>query len=153
MTGCAIGSIGVVLSVSVAAPATQNAAGFAALTFTKVAALLSFPSFGGVAAVVSNTPLETGEECKSQGSINWGSVPLNGLYTEEDPGHLIMLSGLNGAQKGVDLSFELVYPNGAIRYLRGFVTTYTENPGDSGTNMMMDTAIELNFEPIRVVAP
>ena len=84
MAGCAIGSIGVVFSVSVAAPATQDAAGFAALTYTKVASLLSFPSFGGVAAVVSNTPLETGEECKSQGAINWGSIPLNGLYTEEE---------------------------------------------------------------------
>ena len=148
-----LGSIGVVLSVSVAAPATQDAAGFAALTYTKVINLLSFPAFGGVAAVISNTPLETGQECKSQGAINWGSVPLNGLYTEEDPGHLIMLSGLNGANKGADLSYELVYPNGAIRYLRGFVTTFTETPGDSGTNMMVDTAIELNYEPIRVVAP
>ena len=153
MAGCAIGSIGVVFSVSITAPATQDAAGFAALTYTKVAALLSFPSFGGVAGVISNTPLETGKECKSQGAINWGSIPLNGLYTEEDPGHLIMLSGFSGANQGDDLSYELVYPNGAIRYLRGFVSTYTENPGDSGTNMMMDTAIELNFEPIRVVAP
>jgi len=153
MAGCAVGSIGVVLSVSAIEPATQDEAGFVALTYTKVANLLSFPTFGGVAGVISNTPLETGTECKSQGAINWGSIPLNGLYTEADAGHAIMDEGLNGLYKGQDMAFELVYPNGAIRYLRGFVTTYTETPGDSGSNILMDTAIELNYEPLRVAAP
>ena len=151
--GCATSSIGTTLSVSSTEPATQDQAGFELLTYTKIGKLLTIPAFGGVAAVISNTPLETGTECKSQGAINWGSMPLSGLYVDDDAGLDILNEGLNGTFKGQDMAFKLEYPNGAVRYLRGFITTYTENPGDASTNIMTDSAIELNYEPIRVAAP
>ena len=150
--GCATSSIGAYLSVSSSEPATQDESGFASLTYTEIGEALSLPAFGGTAAVTSNTPLKTGTECKSQGAINWGSMAINALYIDEEAGHVIMRSGLNGAFKGQDMAFELTYPNGAVRYLRGFVSMYTENPGDASSNIMMDTSIELNYEPIYVAA-
>jgi len=117
-----------------------------------LAKTLSLPAFGGTAAVTTNTPLKTGYECKSQGAINWGSMAINALYVDVEAGHAIMLDGLDGTFKGKDLAFEVTYANGAVRYLRGFVSMYTENPGDASSNILMDTSVELNYKPIPVVA-
>ena len=158
---CATASIGCTIAVSTAAPATRDAAGYGALDFTEatssgtgavVGQTLTIPQFGGTSSPTTATPLATGEVCKSQGPIDWGQLALNALYVDDDAGHVILLSGLNGADKGKDLSFEITYPNGAIRYTAGHVSGYTETPGSAGDNIMMDATIELNYQPVNVAA-
>ncbi len=150
---CATASIGTTISVSVTEPATRDQAGYAALTYTKVGATLTIPTFGGSSSPTSSTPLETGTVCKSQGPIDWGQLAMNALYVEGEAGHAILLDGLNGSNKGQDLAIEIKYPNGAIRYTGGYVGAYTETPGSAGDNIMMDATLELNYEPIPVAAP
>ncbi len=149
---CATASIGVTIGVSTAAPATQDQTGYSALTYTLVGGTLTIPAFGGTSSATTSTPLDTGYICKSQGPIDWGQLTLNNLYIDGDAGHALLLSGLNGADKGNDLSFEITYPNGAVRYTAGIVSSYTETPGSAGDNIMMDATIDLNYEPVRVSA-
>jgi len=154
MADCsATASIGTTIKVSVAAPATRDAVGYAALTYTQVGATLTIPQFGGSTSPTSNVPLDTGEECKTPGPINWNQLALTALYVDDDAGHAILLDGFSGANKGVNYSFEITYPNGAIRYTGGYVGSYQETPGSAGDNIMMDATIELNYKPILVAAP
>ena len=147
---CATASIGTTIAVSVAAPATRDEAGYAALTYTQIGSTLTIPQFGGTASATSSTPLETGEVCKSQGPIDWGQLALNALYVEAEAGHALLLDGFSGTTKGQDLSFEITYPNTAVRYVAGFVASYTETPGSAGDNIMLDSTIELNYGPVFV---
>ena len=153
MGNCALSSIGMIFEVSSTEPATQDPAGFAALTYTKVGVLLTFPVVGGTADITSSDPLETGQRCKSQGVIDWGQLPLESLYVEGDAGLEIMHQGLNGTFKGQDMAYKGTYPNGAIRYYRGFVSASTETVGSASDNIMSGVQVEINYEPIRVAAP
>jgi len=148
MAGCGTSGIGVYVEVSDAEPVDMTPSTLNALNYTEVGHTLNFPQFGGEAATISNTPMKTGEECKTPGSINWGQLALNALYIDEEAGHAILQSAFSGALKGLNLVYKVYYPNGAVRFLRGYNGSYKENPGDSSSQIMMDALIELNYQPV-----
>ena len=81
-----VSSVGTIVSVANASPATYNAAGFAALTWIACGELAELPSFGAEAALATHTPLKTGIVAKRRGSLNYGSVALTMAVSDDDAG-------------------------------------------------------------------
>ena len=145
-------STGVTLGVVADVPATQDAAGYEALTFETVGSLIDIPEFGPNAQVVESMPLASGAVLKYKGMINYGSVSLGLEIDFEDEGQAVFESAVEGATKNDQHSFELTYPDGTVEYFGGKVFSYTRAPGSA--NSMIGSTVQVEIEtPITRVAP
>jgi hypothetical protein len=145
-------STGITLSVVNALPATYDAVGYAALTYTKIGELNAVPAFGATTAVVEATPLETGIVEKDKGFTNYGSVALTAYFDDADAGQAIMAAAVEGASKFNRHSFKLTYPSGAVRYFAGKVFSYTEEPGSANQHVGCTMSLEIETKIVRVPA-
>lgn len=89
-------STGILLALSVGRPATVDAAGFAAKTYTNLGELTSVPAFGPTTAVVEHNPLATGITEKYKGFINNGSMSMEAAFDDEDAGQILVSEGVTG---------------------------------------------------------
>lgn len=144
-------STGIVISVVAGTPATQDKAGYEALTFVPVGEVTTVPEFGPNVQVVTHEPLATGITEKFKGFINYGSLALAAALDTEDAGQVVMSAAVTGATKFNRHSFKLQYQDGAVRYWQGKVFSYTENPG--GANSIVGCTMQLEIEtPVLSVA-
>jgi len=141
--------IGGFLSVAAATPATFDAAGYVALTFTKVGGTTEIPEFGAVHAVNEFTPLETGITDKFHGAKNYGSITLPLGYDTADAGQIILLAAL--ASKAA-ISFRETRSDGSIRYLMGKVFSFPRGQNVGSVNMA-SCNIEFSTADVEVAAP
>lgn len=146
-------STGILLALSVGRPATVDAAGFAAKTYTNLGELTSVPAFGPTTAVVEHNPLATGITEKYKGFINNGSMSMEAAFDDEDAGQILVSEGVTGANKFSDYSFKLTYPSGAVRYWYAGVFSYTENPGAANSMVGTTINVEINSVIVKVAAP
>lgn len=149
----AITSQGCILAVSVALPATVDAAGFAALSYTTVGELTDIPEFGAETTVVTHDPLASGTTQKLKGQTNNGSQSLGGALDEDDAGQLILISANEGADKDNDVSVKITYPDASVRYYYGKVFSYKENIGAANNVIAFMANFEINSIVVRVAAP
>ena len=124
--------IGGFLSVSAATPATFNAAGYVALTFTDVGEASEVPEFGAAHAVVTFTSLKTGIDNKFHGALNYGSVTVPLGYDSADAGQIILLAAL--ASKN-EISFRETRSDGTVRYIMGKVMSFPCGQSVGSVNM------------------
>ena len=143
---------GTTISLVAGEPASEDAAGFAALTYVEIGGVTNVPDFGAVTAKVTFTPLKTGVVEKLKGETDYGSVDVDAGYLEGDAGQLLVEEAVNGVTKNDKRSFKLEYPNGAIRYWVGNVFSYTEGAG-AGAVVMSKMNIEISSVVVKVAAP
>ena len=124
--------IGGFLSVSAATPATFDATGYAALSWTEVGEASDLPEFGATHAVVTFTPLKTGIDNKFHGPLNYGSVTVPLGYDSADAGQIILLAALSS--KG-EISFRETRSDGSIRYIMGKVFSFPRGQSVGSVNM------------------
>jgi len=146
-------STGITLGIVALKPATEDSAGYAALTFIPFGELTSLPAFGPSTSVVEHKPLATGIVIKSKGFINFGSVALEAAYDDLDAGQIIALAGVVGAGKFLTHSFKLLYPSGRIRYWFGQFFTSQEVPGSADSMVGLTAQVEINSVIVNVPAP
>lgn len=144
---------GICYSVVASQPATEDAAGYAALTFIEVGELTNIPAFGSTTAVIESNPLKTGVTEKYKGFKNYGSISLDMDLDLEDAGQLLMVSGAEGDNDTVRYSHELKYPNGEVRYFQGQIFSFTENPGGQNSMVTANSNVEISTPIVRVAAP
>lgn len=113
--------IGGFISASAAAPATYDAVGYAALTWTEVAEVTEVPENGPEHATVTHTPLKTGIVNKFHGELNYGSLSLPMAYDPNDAGQTILQ---NARTSKNEISFMLTYSDGTIEYNSGKVMSF-----------------------------
>ena len=101
-------SAGTTIAVSIASPATQDAAGFAALTLTVVGGVESIPAFGALSTVNSFQPLNGPQE-KHKGPVNYGSLQIPMAYDKSDAGQTIIRT-LADPTNNSQGSFLVTYP-------------------------------------------
>ena len=144
-------SVGTTVSVSASAPATYDASGFAALTWTQCAEISDLPSFGTEAALATHTPLKTGVVAKRRGSLNYGSVGLTMAYSDADAGAAILRTA-GDAAAGVNsfISFRITLKNGDIQYFQGQVMSYKTTVGNADGITMIECAVELDGSIVKV---
>ena len=140
--------IGGFLSVSAATPATFDAAGYVALTFTDVGEASEIPEYGAAHAVNTFTPLKTGIDNKFHGALNYGSVTIPLGYDSADAGQIILLAAL--ASKDA-ISFRETRSDGTIRYIMGKVFSFTRGQTVGSVNMA-SCMIEFTTADVEVAA-
>ena len=141
--------IGGFLSVSAAAPASFDAAGYAALTFTDVGEASEIPEFGAAYTPVTFTPLKTGIVNKFHGELNYGSITIPLGYDSADAGQIILLAAL--ASKSA-ISFRETRSDGTIRYIMGKVMSFPRGQSVGSVNMA-SCNIEFTTADVEVAAP
>ena len=150
MANQAIASVGTVLSVSNSIPATINAAGFTALSYTVVSEAAEVPEFGAEQALVTFTPLQTGVVEKRGGSVDYGEVTIP-LADSLDAGSAILEAKTNlavTADKRV--SVRVVTPNGVSRYFLASVRSFRANIGGSDAIVMASTILAITSPVFKV---
>ncbi|PTR17501.1 hypothetical protein C8R31_101665 [Nitrosospira sp. Nsp2] len=114
-------SAGTTLKISAAAPATFDAAGYAALTFTNVAEITDLGEFGREYALVTHNPIGSRGTVKKKGSFNEGTMALKlGLDTDDAGQILIKAASLSDN----DYSFQITSQNGDKYYFQAQVMNF-----------------------------
>lgn len=144
-------SAGTALAISVATPATYDATGFAALTFTEVGNVEKLGPIGPTYAKVEFQPLK-GPKQKRKGSADYGSLSPNIAIDESDAGQALMRTA--GEDETNKLySFMVTYPSGAKRYFQGQVFGWPENTDSADTMFTVAPTVEISTKIVKVTAP
>jgi len=141
--------IGGFLSVSAAAPATYDASGYGALTWTDVGEASEIPEFGAAYSPVTFTPLKTGIVNKFHGELNYGSITVPLGYDSADAGQIILLAALVSKN---EISFRETRSDGTIRFISGKVMSFPRGQSVGSVNMA-SCNIEFTRADIEVAAP
>jgi hypothetical protein len=141
--------IGGFLSVSAAAPATFDASGYGALTWTDVGEASEVPAFGAAYSPVTFTPLKTGIVNKFHGELNYGSITVPLGYDSASAGQIILLAAL--ASKN-EISFRETRSDGTIRFISGKVMSFPRGQSVGSVNMA-SCNIEFTRADVEVAAP
>ena len=139
------------LAISVAPPATLDAAGYAALTFTEVGQVEKLGGIGASFAKVEFQPLKGGKQ-KYKGSADYGALQPSIALDDADAGQAIMqVSADDESQKLY--SFRVTYQSGAKRYFQGRNFGQPENADGADTMLMQNPTIEICTRIVKVAAP
>lgn len=115
------------LSVSAAAPATFDAAGYAALTWAAVGELTDLGSVKGrTYNVVTHAPVGTAQQTQKKGSYSLPNADFACAWDDDDAGQVLIAAG---SIVNDTYSFKLTKQDGAIRYFTAQVMSFVENFG------------------------
>jgi hypothetical protein len=148
MTQTAAGST---LAISAGAPATQDAAGYAALTFTDIGGIEKIGTIGAAFAKVEFQPLNGPKE-KLKGSADYGSLQPSLAHSETDAGQVLLRTSANNTTNTL-YSFKATYQDGSKRYFQGRTFGYPENTDGADTVLMGNPTIEVCTKVIPVAGP
>lgn len=148
MTQTAAGST---LAISAGAPATQDGAGFAALTWTTIGGVEKLGTIGASFAKVEFQPLVGAKE-KLKGSADYGSLQPSMAHNETDAGQVLLRTAADNLTNTL-YSFKVTYQDGAKRYFQGRVFGYPENTDGADTVLMGNPTVEVCTTIVRVAGP
>lgn len=116
-------SAGTCISVSAAAPATYDVAGFAALTWTQVGELESIGDVTISHAAVTFANLCTAKTTTLKGAEEAVTIPVTTALDRDDAGQALMST----ARKSLTAiySFKITEGNGDVMYFRAYVMSET----------------------------
>lgn len=135
-------SQGTTIGVSATQPATEDIAGYAALTFTTIGEVTSFGESGGTATVTTFTPVDSGVVNKRKGSRDYGTMSLALASDISDAGQLLLKAGFDGAAVQTIHSFEVTDNAGNITYFMGLISSFTTVRGDANAIVSHNCNVE-----------
>jgi len=144
-------SAGTKLNVSASAPATYDAAGYAALTWTsnEVGEVVNMGEFGSQFSLITQELLNSRIVKKFKGNINYGALQLELGRAPGDAGQVILLAALASDNS---YTFRVTLQDGTKQYFTGKVMSYTTNVGTSNQITAAACLVEID-NPIVEVAP
>lgn len=119
----AISYVGVLMGIAVATPATQDAAGFGALTYTNIVGMISVGEVGDTSEDIS-VPYLSGRNAHVNGAKDGGSREFAYVYEKTDPGQVLLRANNNN---NVDVSLRVTDPDGEVRYFFGRIADIMDN--------------------------
>lgn len=139
---------GTTIGISAVLPATYDAAGFTALTFSTIGEVTDIGAFGKKYNLVSHTPLAARNIIKRKGSYDNGQVQLK----------LAKVNGTDAGQTAVktastsdsSVAFKVTLQNGTINYFTGQVMSMVQNVGSADNIVSYDVDVELDNDVIEV---
>lgn len=141
---------GSTVAISAATPATFDAAGFTALTFTEIGQVEKIGSFGASFEKVEFQPLK-GPKQKYKGPADNGALQLSLALDSTDAGQtLLATAGADETQKLY--SCLVTYPDGAKRYFQVRVFGMPETADGASTMLMATPALEICTKIVKVPA-
>jgi len=142
------GSVGTIFSYSAALPATNDAAGYGALTFTEVGEVTNLGEFDKIWTMATAVALKTGKTDKRKATYDNGSLPLQLMLDPSDAGQILMAAAANSpTQVG---SIQVTLPDGTIKYSQGIVLSFTTNVADASAFLMANSQVELTEDIVTV---
>lgn len=138
------------LAISAAQPATQDEAGFTALTFLNIGLVDKIGPMGATYAQTTFQPL-VGPEITIKGGAKYGVINPSYASDSEDAGQALMATASD--EQITDYSFRLTRPDGSIRYWMGKVFGVPEDIGTAETVIMVNPVVAINTKPINVEGP
>lgn len=140
---------GTTLSVSAAEPATYDAAGFAALTWTEIGEVTSIGGSGKTYQIVTHQPLATRNTFKRKGSYDNGDISIGMAVGVGDPGQDILEDALESDES---FYFRIEEPTGRIRYIPGQVSQLTDDDiGSTDTILTQTVQIAIDGDILKVL--
>lgn len=137
----ALGTVaGTSIGISSATPATFNATGYDALTFTNIGNIDDGGEHGREYAEVTFNPIDTRGTRKFKGSFNEGTKTLSIGYDSDDAGMILLKTALYDDD---DYSFKVTYPNGDIDYFQAKVLTLSK--ATAGVDSMLMASVSLSI--------
>lgn len=142
MTTLAFGSAGAQVAISAGVPATIDAAGFGALSYTNIKDITDVGMVGPEAAIILHAPLAENVTYKIKSTVNNGAVDLKGAKpTSADPGHTLLLAAVASPNA---YAIKITLVNGALIYFQTKVTSYKTNIGNNGQLVGMESKCEVD---------
>jgi hypothetical protein len=140
-------SAGSTLGISTSLPATFDAAGYNALTYTAVGEITDLGEFGTEYNMVSFTALGNRRVRKFKGSYNNGALALQMGRDTSDAGQTALRNALASDNS---YSFKVTLQNGLKLYFTGKVMSYKTNVGNVDQVTAAATSIEVDSDIIEV---
>lgn len=142
------GLLGATLAVSASLPATYDAAGYAALTYTTVGEVESFGNHGATSVVTTHLPVATGVTAKVKGAIDYGKKSFVMGSIPVDGGQVI----LDAASKSrAHYSIKITYADTSVHYLDVLVSKFDRQ--DGATNDVMKVAVDCDVCRVPIIVP
>ncbi|MEG3089500.1 hypothetical protein [Sphingomonas sp. PB4P5] len=141
---------GSTLAISAATPATLDAAGYAALTFTDVGQVEKLGSIGASFAKVEFQPLK-GAKQKYKGSADYGALQPSIAFDAADAGQTLMQTAADDESQKL-YSFKVTYQDGAKRYFQGRNFGAPETADGADSMLMQTPTIEICTKIVKVAA-
>lgn len=145
-----ITAAGTALAISAAAPATFDAAGYAALTYTEIGEIEKIGALGATTNKVEFQPLK-GPKQKHKGSTDYGSLQPSLAHTDSDAGQTLLRTA-SAPTNNAKYSFMVTFPDGAKRYFQGRVFGYPETVDGADTIIMANPTVEIDTIVVKVAA-
>lgn len=143
-------SAGTTIKVDSALPATNDEAGFGALTgFKLIGEVTDLGEFGREYNLVTHNPLGDRRTVKRKGSYNDGSVTMSLGRVPADTGQAVLVTAVDD---DASYSFEVTLQDGTIFYFTGQVMSYTANVGSVDQITSGSVTIEIDNDIIEVAA-
>jgi hypothetical protein len=134
-------SAGTTVSVSASAPATYDAAGFAALTYTQIGEITDAGTYGRKYSLVTHNPLDSRQTIKRKGSFNDGTMQLKLARVPSDAGQTILVAARDDDDS---YSFKIVLQDGTINYFTAQVMSYDTMVGS--VNQITGSQVDLELD-------
>lgn len=133
-------SAGSTLKISAGAPATFNAAGYGALTFTSVGEITDLGEFGREFTLVTHNPVGSRGTQKFKGSYNEGTMNLSLGLDTDDAGQVLMKAA---SLSDSAYSFEVTTQNGDVYYFQAMVMSFKVGVGSVDSITTATCTLEL----------
>jgi hypothetical protein len=131
---------GTTIGIVATAPATFDAAGYAALSFVSIGEVTDIPDFGREFELIAHKPIGSRGTVKKKGGFNEGTIALAlGLNTDDAGTILLKAAALSDA----DYSFKITHPTGDVYYFRALAMSFKIATGNSSSIISATCSLEL----------
>lgn len=141
---------GSAIAISVAAPASQDVAGYAALTYTEGGNCEKIGTIGATFTKTEFQPLK-GAKQKLKGSPDYGSLQPGFAYDDTDAGQTLFKTAADDETNKL-YAFRVTYQSGEKRYFQGRVFGWPETVDGADPVMMATPTVEICTKVVRAPA-
>lgn len=147
MASNAFTSAGTTIAISASLPATYDAAGFAALTYTPIGEITDAGEYGKEYNLVTHNPLADRKTYKRKGSYNNGSMTLQMGRVPDDAGQVLLLAAQDS---NASYSFKITLQDGTVNYFTGQVMSYRTSIGSVDQITSASVTVEVDSDIVEV---
>lgn len=138
------------IAISAALPATEDTAGYAALTFTDIGGVEKLGAFGATTAKVDFQPLKGPKE-KLKGSTDYGSLTVSLAHDKADAGQTLLRTAGEPDNNAL-YAYKITFANGDRRFSQGRVFGYPETVDGADSIIMANPVIEFSKKIVKADA-
>ncbi|HQV22661.1 MAG TPA: phage tail tube protein [Agitococcus sp.] len=143
-------SAGTTIAISAVLPTTDDAAGYAALTWAAIGEVTDLGEFGREYATVTHNPVASRRTIKRKGSYNDGTMALQLALDRDDAGQILVKTAL---ASDANKAFRITYQDGSKDYFSAMVMSFKTNVGSVDQILSGSINLEINTDIIPVALP